>query len=75
MNSDPLVSDDFWRELRHAFGTHLNSISGYCQLLLTGSYGEMTAEQAAVVEKILRSCRELTRVIDRVNDGHSPRVG
>ena len=69
------MTDRSWRAIRHSLGTELNTISGYCQLLLTETYGAVSREQSEVMEKILHSCRELTRLIDQVSDDHSPRLG
>lgn len=73
--SDEKPPIDDWRELRHSIGTHLNSISGYCQLLLTGSYDPLSDKQTDVVEKVLKNCRDISRLLDEMRHGPKSKIG
>ncbi len=72
-NADDLrrVSDlktSFLSNLSHEFRTPLNSITSLCQLLITRSDGELSAEQEKQVDYIQRSAAELTELVNDLLD-------
>jgi signal transduction histidine kinase/CheY-like chemotaxis protein len=72
-NADDLrrVSDlktSFLSNLSHEFRTPLNSISSLCQMLISRSDGELSAEQEKQVAYIQRSAAELTELVNDLLD-------
>ena len=56
----------FLAAMSHELRTPLNAIGGYVQLLQMGIHGPITPEQAAALDKVLRSQRHLLRLINEV---------
>ncbi|MGO4885153.1 MAG: sensor histidine kinase [Bryobacteraceae bacterium] len=46
----------------HDFRTPLTAVNGYCGLLLSGQFGQLTAAQREVLERTLHSVRRLSRL-------------
>lgn len=54
--------------LSHELRTPLHIITGYVQLLLEGSFGLLTPEQAGVLQRVQRSGRDLLELVTGVLD-------
>jgi len=57
---------DFMSTVSHELRTPLTSISGYVELLLDGEAGELNAEQAKMLDVIVRNSRRLRDLIEEV---------
>lgn len=58
----------FFATISHELRTPINAVIGYNQLLHVGAYGEMTAEQNRVVERVSRSAHHLLELINDILD-------
>src|SRR6185295_192534 len=64
LDSAHRVKSDFVANMSHELRTPLNVIMGYNELLGEGGFGELSAEQRDVVERVGRRSRELLELIN-----------
>src|SRR5207247_1110627 len=48
----------------HELRTPLSAVSGYAELLLLGVHGDLSAQQAGVVQRIIHAERHMLRLLD-----------
>jgi PAS domain S-box-containing protein len=72
------VNSQFVANVSHELRTPLNIIVGYTDLLLEGAFGTLTGEQGDALQRVDRSTRLLTGLVDEildlnpVDEEHSP---
>ena len=62
------IKSNFVATMSHELRSPLNTIMGYSELLLEGSYGDLAPEQRRAVETVFRSAGELRDVINATLD-------
>ncbi len=62
------LKSEFLANMSHELRTPLNSIIGYSEVLLQGTYGELSDKQAGALGKVQRNARNLLQLINDVLD-------
>lgn len=67
--------DEFSSMITHELKTPLVPVQGYCELLLDGTYGELTEKQREKIQKIYANSTRLLNLIQDVLDVHKLELG
>lgn len=54
------------RQFRHRVRNHINTISGYCQILSDGTLGPLSEKQITAIEIIHRNCLQVSDLMEEV---------